>query len=148
MTTPITDTNHHDWRKPMSRTIINPPDLHDPTAFGYSHVNTAEGSPLVFIAGQYDSGDQGMPTSSDFDTQVRRAFDNLGKALRAAGFDYDNVVKLGTFIVDHDADKLTTVGKLVHEHWGDRPPAQTLNGVARLALPEMLFEVDAIAIRF
>lgn len=31
--------------------------------------------------------------------------------------------------------------------WGDQPPAQTLLGVAALALPDMLFEVDAVATR-
>ena len=31
--------------------------------------------------------------------------------------------------------------------WGSRPPTQTLTGVAALALPAMLFEVDAIAVR-
>ncbi|MFI6580891.1 hypothetical protein [Embleya sp. NPDC050493] len=31
--------------------------------------------------------------------------------------------------------------------WGDQPPAQTLLGVAAPALPDMLFEVDALAVR-
>ncbi|WP_229718730.1 RidA family protein [Nocardia jinanensis] len=30
---------------------------------------------------------------------------------------------------------------------GDRPPVRTLTGVAALALPTMLFEVDAVAVR-
>jgi hypothetical protein len=57
------------------------------------------------------------------------------------------LVQIRTFIVDHDLDKLGIVATLVREHWGDRPPAHTLVGVAALALPEMLFEVDAVATR-
>lgn len=57
------------------------------------------------------------------------------------------MVRLGTFVVDHDQDKLATLGKALHARFGDRLPAQTLSGVACLALPGMLFEVDAVAVR-
>lgn len=53
----------------------------------------------------------------------------------------------GTSIVDHDLDKLEVLGKALHARFGDRLPAQTLSGVAALALPGMLFEVDAVAVR-
>lgn len=52
-----------------------------------------------------------------------------------------------THIVDHGPDKLAVVGAKIAEIWGDRPPVQTLTGVAALALPTMLFEVDAVAVR-
>lgn len=132
----------------MSRIITNPAELHDPSGFGYSHVAHAENNPLVFIAGQYGSGADGQVVASDFDTQAERAFDNLGTALRAVGLDYPNVLRLGTFVVDHDLDRLATIGKLVDRHWGKAAPAQTLIQVAGLALPGMLFEVDAVAVRF
>ncbi|MBF6065122.1 RidA family protein [Nocardia terpenica] len=130
----------------MSIEITNPAELHDPTAFGYSHVARARGE-LVFIAGQYDSDAEGHTTTTDFAEQVARAFTNLGIALRSAGLDYTDVAQLRTFIVDHDPTKLTILGTKIAEIWGTHPPTQTLNGVAALALPDMLFEVDAIAIR-
>ncbi len=76
-----------------------------------------------------------------------RAFANLGIALRSAGLDYADVAQLRTHIVNHDLDKLAVLGKKIAEIWGDRPPTQTLTGVAALALPGMLFEVDATAVR-
>jgi enamine deaminase RidA (YjgF/YER057c/UK114 family) len=128
--------------------ITNPPDLHDPTGFGYSHVVTVPaGSELVVVAGQYDSDDEGHTTSTDFATQVDQAFANVGVALRAAGLDYHDVVNLRTYIVDHDHSKLEALLAAIRRIWGDRPPTQTLLGVAALALPEMLFEVDAVAVR-
>lgn len=129
----------------MAIEISNPTGLHDPTGFGYSHVARATGE-LVFIAGQYDSDEHGNTTSDDFATQVDRGFANLGIALRSAGLDYADVAQLRTHIVDHDLDKLAVLGKKIAEIWGDRPPTQTLTGVAALALPGMLFEVDAIAV--
>ena len=129
-----------------ARTITNPPALHDPTPFGYSHAVSAPGE-LVFIAGQYASDATGSPVPGDFAAQVDVAFDRLRSALAGVGLGFEHVVRLGTFVVDHDVTKLEALGKALHTHFGDRLPAQTLSGVASLALPGMLFEVDAMAVR-
>ncbi|WP_228828994.1 RidA family protein [Nocardia cyriacigeorgica] len=130
----------------VSIEISNPDGLHDPTGFGYSHVARVRGE-LVFIAGQYDSDADGHTTGEDFGAQVDRAFDNLGIALRSVGLDYADVAQLRTHIVDHDLPKLAVLGEKIAEIWGKQPPTQTLTGVAALALPGMLFEVDAVAVR-
>ncbi|TVL93799.1 RidA family protein [Streptomyces sp. SAJ15] len=131
----------------MSLTITNPAALHDPVPFGYSHVVAARPSEVVHIAGQYGSDAQGGVVAEDFATQVETAFTHLGTALEAVGLDFSHVVRLGTYIVDHDTDKLEALVGPIRKIWGDRPPAQTLIGVASLALPGMLFEVDAVAVR-
>lgn len=128
------------------RTITNPPALHDPTPFGYSHAVSAPGEP-VFLAGQYASDASGAPVPGDFAAQVELAFDRLEAALAGVGLGLRHVVRLGTFIVDHDPGRLEILGKALHARFGERLPAQTLSGVASLALPGMLFEVDAIAVR-
>ncbi|PPS77204.1 MULTISPECIES: RidA family protein [Streptomyces] len=128
------------------RTITNPATLHDPTPFGYSHAVSASGE-TVFIGGQYASDATGAPVPGDFAAQVELAFDRLRSALEKVGLGYEHVVRLGTFIVDHDLGKLETLGKALHARFGERLPAQTLSGVASLALPGMLFEVDAVAVR-
>lgn len=130
----------------MSRTITNPPALHDPRPFGYSHVVSAPGEP-VFIAGQYGSDANGAVVSADFADQVERAIENLRAALASVGLGVENVVRIGTYIVDHDEQKLETLLDALKRTWGDDLPAQTLIGVASLALPGMLFEIDAIAVR-
>ena len=129
-----------------ARTITNPATLHDPTPFGYSHAVSAPGE-LVFIGGQYASDETGAPVPGDFAAQVEVAFGRLRAALAGVGLGFEHVVRLGTFVVDHDLIKLETLGKALHAHFGDRLPAQTLSGVASLALPGMLFEVDAVAVR-
>jgi enamine deaminase RidA (YjgF/YER057c/UK114 family) len=127
-------------------TIVNPPELHDPVPFGYSHIATARGE-LVLIGGQYGSDPTGQPVPGGFAAHVETAFAHLGTALAAVGLGYRDVARIGTYIVDHDLDKLAVVGAHLHRIWGDRPPAQTLIGVSALALPGMLFEVDAVAVR-
>jgi enamine deaminase RidA (YjgF/YER057c/UK114 family) len=131
----------------MPPTITNPADLHDPVNFGYSHVVEAPAPDLVFVAGQYASGPDGTVCSADFAAQVERSFANLGTALAAVGLGFEHVVRLGTYIVDHDEAKLQALLRVVSGIWGEHPPAQTLLGVARLALPDMQFEVDAVAVR-
>ncbi|MFD6680003.1 RidA family protein [Micromonospora parva] len=130
----------------MPHTISNPATLHDPVGYGYSHVARVSGE-LVFVAGQYASDSTGQVTSPDFAAQVRQSFANLAKALAVENLDYRHVVQLRTYIVDHDTDKLAVIGDVIAGIWGGTPPTQTLTGVAALALPDMLFEVDAVAAR-
>jgi len=132
----------------MSHTIVNPAGLHDPVPFGYSHTAAiGPGTELVLVAGQYGSGADGMVVSADFSEQVRHTFLNLGVALAAHGLDLGHVVQLRTYVVDHDFDKLGSISAAVRQGWGANPPTQTLIGVASLALPDILFEVEAIAAR-
>ncbi|MFD0143539.1 MULTISPECIES: RidA family protein [unclassified Streptomyces] len=128
------------------RTITNPATLHDPSPFGYSHAVSAPGE-LVFIGGQYASDATGAPVPGDFAAQVGLAFTNLRRALEGVGLGFEHVVRLGSYIVDHDLAKLEVLGGALHGAFGDRLPAQTLQGVAALALPGMLFEIDAVAVR-
>ena len=131
----------------MSHSELNPPSLHSPVGIGHSHVADLTSKGLVLIAGQYGVGPDGAVVSQDFGEQVEHAFVNLGTALAAVGLDYSNVARIGTYLVDHDADDLTVLGGVINRIWGDKVPVQTLLGVASLASPEMRFEVDALAVR-
>jgi enamine deaminase RidA (YjgF/YER057c/UK114 family) len=132
----------------MSHVIVNPPQLHDPTAFGYSHtVRIPAGSEVVLLAGQYGSGPNGEVESDSFVEQVQRAFRNVEVALAAHGLELGHVVQLRTYVIGLDFDKLGAIGQAVHGIWGSRPPTQTVIGVAALALPDIAFEVEAVAVR-
>ncbi|WP_199550871.1 RidA family protein [Streptomyces sp. N35] len=139
-------TDHRTEARADRRTLLNPSALHDPTGYGYTHVAAAAGR-QVFIAGQYASDETGAVVSDEFDAQVARSMANLRTALGAAGLDFADVVRIGTYIVDHDQEKLHVLLKHLRAAWGERLPAQTLIGVAALALPDMLFEIDAVAVR-
>ncbi|GAB2582521.1 RidA family protein [Streptomyces capparidis] len=132
----------------MAHAIVNPDGLHNPVPFGYSHTAVVPaGTELVLIAGQYGSGPDGAVVSADFTEQVKQTFRNIGVALAAHGLDFGHVVQLRTYVVNHDVSKLGPIAGAVQEHWGTKPPTQTLIGVAALAAPDVLFEVEAIAAR-
>ncbi|MGL5859096.1 MAG: RidA family protein [Angustibacter sp.] len=132
----------------MSHTIVNPDGLHDPVPFGYSHTAAIEaGTGLVFVAGQYGSGPDGMVVSTDFAAQVEQAFTNVSLALAEHGLDLGHVVQLRTYVVGLDFEKLGAIGQVVQRQCGDTPPTQTVLGVAGLAMPDIHFEVEAVAAR-
>ena len=132
----------------MSHTFVNPTALHNPTPFGYSHTaSVPAGTALVFVAGQYGSNVDGAVVSTNFAEQVRQAFHNLGVALATHGLDLSHVVQLRTYVVQPDFDKLGVIGQAVQAGCGDSPPTQTVIGVSGLAMPDILFEVEAVAAR-
>lgn len=131
----------------MTHTFVNPPALHDPTAFGYSHsAAVPAGSELVLVSGQYGSGPDGGLVSADFADQVRQAFANLATVLSAHGLGLEDVVQLRTYVVGLDGERLGVIAGSVGA-CGPTPPTQTVIGVAGLAMPEILFEVEAVAVR-
>lgn len=124
--------------------IVNPGPLPDPSPNGYSTAVIAPASArLAFVSGQGGQDHTGA-LSPDFATQVRQAYANLGAVLEGLGAGPERVVKLTTYVVDHDPSKLGSLTEAVMALFGDRLPAQTLVGVAALALPPMLFEVEAV----
>ncbi|WP_415975027.1 Rid family hydrolase [Rhodococcus sp. 077-4] len=132
----------------LTHNIINPDGLHDPVPFGYSHtVSIPAGAELVLVSGQYGSGADGMVTSPDFAEQVSTSFDNLEIALAAHGLDLGDVVQLRSYVMHPTFEKLGVIGQAVNGRCGDAPPTQTVIGVAGLAMPDMLFEVEATAIK-
>jgi enamine deaminase RidA (YjgF/YER057c/UK114 family) len=130
----------------MSHTTSNPDGLHNPVPFGYSHITVVDApARLAFVAGQYASGSDGMVVADDFGAQVEQAFGNLAVAVSAAGGTMADVVQLRTYVVDVSMDKLGMIGAAVGRLWGDTPPVHTVLGVAGLAMPSILFEVEAVA---
>ena len=132
----------------MPHTIVNPDGLHDPGPFGYSHTaSVPAGAELVFVSGQYGSGPDGMVVSDDFNEQVEQAFRNLATALAAHELGLADIVQLRTYVVNPDFDKLGAIGKAVARGGAEKPPTQTVIGVVGLAMPNILFEVEAVATR-
>lgn len=122
----------------------NPAHLPDPRPFGYSVGAIAPtGGRLAFVSGQGGQDATGA-LSPDFAAQVAQAYANLLAVLDAIGARRDRVLKITTYVVGHGPDKLGVLTEAVTRLFGDALPAQTLVGVAALALPGMQFEVEAV----
>jgi enamine deaminase RidA (YjgF/YER057c/UK114 family) len=125
--------------------LLNPSTLYDPSPNAYSQVAIAAGGSLVFISGQGGDRPDGS-FAPDFREQAESAFRNLGLALAAASAEPRHVAKLTVLIVDHDMEKLRLMQAAQRQLFGAHHPAATLIPVPCLALPDMLIEVEAIAV--
>jgi enamine deaminase RidA (YjgF/YER057c/UK114 family) len=129
----------------MTLDPIDPPDLATPQT--YSQVVVATGSRLVFVAGQVaEDADGRLVGPGDLATQARQAFDNVGRALAAAGARADEVAKLTIFVAGLQDEHLPAIEAARAAVFGDHKPADALIGVATLAHPGCLIEVEAIAV--
>jgi len=130
----------------MEKTSLNPSTL--PPAPGYSQIVKVSGGTTIYIAGQVAWDEEGqLVGEGDLEQQARQVFTNLVTALAEAGATPSDLVKIGIYVVDHDLDKLKVIRGVRDQVLDvDPPPASTLLGVERLALPDLLLEVDAIAV--
>jgi 2-iminobutanoate/2-iminopropanoate deaminase len=126
-----------------------------PASFGpplgmYSHGMIAPGGELVVVAGQVGMGAGGTVAVGDVVTQTKQALDNVRTILEAAGCTMRDVVRLQTFLTR--ADDIPGFMKArsdVFPAWfpdGVYPP-NTLLVVSRLVRPELLVEIEAMAVR-
>jgi enamine deaminase RidA (YjgF/YER057c/UK114 family) len=113
----------------------------------FSQVTTAEDGKLVFVSGQVAWDSQGKPVPGDLEAQTRLTYENLKRALAAAGATFDHVVKFTVYVKDLDTEKWKTVSKVRSEYLSkERPPASTMIGVTGLVYPELLVEIEAYAV--
>ena len=123
----------------------SPDDLAAPA--GYSHVVSIPPGRLVWTSGLVPmDAERSIVGVGDWERQTRAVFENLERALRAAGAGWPDVVKLTLFVVDVSA--LETI-RAVRDEFVDRanPPTSSLVQVAGLFHPDVLIEVEAVAWR-
>lgn len=132
----------------MPVTRINPPSLFDALRYGFSHASLQEGGRTLHLAGQVAWDKEGtIIGAGDLAAQTRQALVNLKTVLDAAGATVADLVRVRTYVVDHNPDKLGPVLDEMTAFYGDVvPPPNTFIGVQALALPDFLIEIEAIAV--
>ena len=129
----------------MERRIMNPWSWQDRLGFVQAHEVSGAGRVLL-CAGQTSMDAEGHPAHvGDMRGQVALALDNLEAVLREADLTLADVVRLNYYTTDVDA--FFGAYDIVMERLAGAGcrPASTLLGVARLAFPELLVEIEATA---
>jgi 2-iminobutanoate/2-iminopropanoate deaminase len=129
----------------MTKTSINPPGMCKPVG-PYAHVVVAPpGGRLVFCAGAVAFGPDGNIVGvGDIVAQTRQTLENLRLALEAAGATFADVVKITNFVTD--ASEFPKIAPVRAEYLQEPYPASSFIEVKALMYPELLIEIEAIAV--
>jgi enamine deaminase RidA (YjgF/YER057c/UK114 family) len=112
----------------------------------YTHVVVAETQSLIFISGQLARDKSGnIVGPRDIRTQIRQVGENLRAALEAADASLADLVKTTTFVTD--IDEFFRHVDIRHDYLGVALPASTTVEVRRLSHPDLMVEIEAIAVK-
>jgi enamine deaminase RidA (YjgF/YER057c/UK114 family) len=124
----------------------NPQGMASPAA--YSQVVEVNGPHrIVFLAGQTGQDANGKLAAGGIRAQATQVMENIKTALASVGGGFEHIVKLNTYMLDIERDG-AAYREIRASYFSNKAalPASTLLQVSRLANPEYLLEVEALAI--
>lgn len=129
----------------VEKTFINPFRT-KPT--GYTHVVVSGPGKTLYISGQVPVNDAGQIVGAgDLKAQTQQVFENLRYCLRFSGANFEDIVKITTYVVNYKPSDIDIVREVRKGYLSkENPPASTLVGVQALAHPEYMIEIEAIAV--
>jgi enamine deaminase RidA (YjgF/YER057c/UK114 family) len=122
-----------------------------PTLGMYSHGMVASGGEIVVVAGQVGMDRKGrLVGPGDVAAQTKQTFENIRAVLEAAGATMGQVARFQTFLT-HAADIegfMQARREVFPRYFPDRVyPPNTILVVSRLVQPELLVEIEAMAVK-
>jgi len=131
----------------MKRQNIQPDALAKRVVAGhvlYSHVVVVEGRRTIFISGQVPRDRHGNAVGKgDMRAQIRQVGENIKAGLEAAGATLSDVVKITTYVTD--IEEFFKHVDVRMEYFAALPASTTVE-VRKLAHPDFMVEVEAIAV--
>jgi enamine deaminase RidA (YjgF/YER057c/UK114 family) len=125
-------------------TPFNAPGLFEPPTYTQG-IRVHQAQTILFLSGQVAyTPEGGAAFPGDFKAQARGAYQAIKALVESQGGTMANVIKLTNFVTDmkHRAD----LSSVREEFFGRKGPASTLVAVSALAFPELMVEIEAIAV--
>jgi 2-iminobutanoate/2-iminopropanoate deaminase len=116
------------------------------TQRSYSPAVVTAGGRTIYLAGFGGATDEsGKSLAGDFDAQVRMAFNHIRTTLERAGATLENMVTMTVFVTDiKNGNRFVEIRKEFFP--AGRYPGSALIGIRELARPEMMVEIQGIAV--
>ena len=131
---------------PTSRKVAsNPKGVAGPLKGYYSNCVRIDSGPLLFIAGQIATDAKGQIVGvHDLRLQARQVLENIRTILRANGADMEDIVNVTVYVTDMRA--FEEIADIRLEYFPNSGPASSIVEISRLALPELMIEISAVAV--
>jgi reactive intermediate/imine deaminase len=117
---------------------VSTPDA--PAAIG-TYSQAVRAGDTVYLSGQIPLDPKTMQLAEGFEAQARRVFDNLRAVARAAGGDFDRVVRITVYLVD--LGNFAKLNEVMATYFKEPYPARVAIGVASLPRGAQV-EIDAV----
>lgn len=112
-----------------------------PAAIG-TYSQAIRAGDTVYLSGQIPLDPKTMKiVEGDFEAQARRVFDNLRAVCKAAGGDFDRVVRVTVYLTD--LANFAKVNEVMSQNFKEPYPARAAIGVASLPRGSLV-EIDAV----
>lgn len=126
----------------MAKEVLISPKL--PATRGIFSHGTRHGN-IIYVSGQVAFDSQGsIVGTGDIKAQTRQVLENIKAVLDQAGATMDDIVKVTVFITD--MDQFSDIHEVRAQYFTGSYPASTMVEVRALAYPELLIEMEAVAI--
>jgi enamine deaminase RidA (YjgF/YER057c/UK114 family) len=125
-------------------TPFNAPGLFEPPTYTQG-IRVTQAQTILFLSGQVAyTPDGGVACPGDFKGQARGAYQAIKALVESQGGTMANVIKLTNFVTDmqYRAD----LAAVRQEFFGTKGPASTLVEISALAFPDLMVEIEAIAV--
>ena len=128
----------------MPKTILQSAKLARPAGIFSPGVKVPAGR-LIFVSGQVARNAAGETVGKgDIRAQTRQTLENVKAVLEAAGATLDDVVKVTVFVTD--VSHFKAIHEVRAEYFTRDYPASTLVEVKSLVSPDLMIEIEAIAV--
>ncbi|QND52881.1 RidA family protein [Phyllobacterium sp. 628] len=127
--------------------MLRPINPSGPRIPGLSQAMLVESGKLLVLSGHVPFDSEGKVVPGGIAEQLDQVFANIGETLKAAGTDFNGLISLTYYVCDLDQSMLPDI-RAVRDRWvnTEQPPASSLIGVAALFNPDVLIEVEAMAV--
>lgn len=131
----------------IGKTLMNPePILLDPDPLAPYRISPGfKVNGMLYLSGHAAISESGeLVGVGDFDAQAKATFESLQRTLHAGGSDLSKVIKVTIYLTD--MSHFEKIVALRGEWFSEPYPADTIVEVKALALPELMIEIEAIAV--